>query len=323
MKKLGFKNRLFAIPLTVGLTFLFLGFVKIKSAEFPDYGEGFGHIVTRASIRLQDEAAKRPFKLKFMNDSLEKTAQAARLMASGGSFPEILALLDEASTDYRENSFAILLQAVLLNAHGDQAKANRLYEEFLKRSRTFSSFDEVFLKWGEFHFLRRIVYEILVSRGVSFQGREKEIQVRIPYEKLILYALKPGTWDFVMNICFIFIIVFGAVGLVLAALRGADFSDLVFGGLLGIYLGVWISYFTWLYDLAFGLMWGWSRFYAVPVFLGSILILYLAAVIKKIWTERLRPLETGYTRCPHCHGVIVQLLIECPLCRQKIDGESL
>lgn len=297
---------------------LWLGVAQIETNENYDYGEEFGKIITRASIRLQEVAPKRPLKLKALNDSLDKTAKAALGMATKERPEVIEGFLDEAVKTYEQNSFAVLLQAILAGSQQDEQKANQLYEGSLLKSRTFSEFEQLFLKWGEFHFLRRTVYGILISRGISFAGREKEIRVRTPYEQLILYGTKPGGWDRFMNIAFLVIILGGAVGLVFWALAGARFWELVPGGVLGFYVAVWVSYGTWIFDLAFGLPWGWSRFAVVPLFLVSVTVLFLAAAGRHLWAERLRPLEMGYRRCPHCHTVIEALLIECPFCRRKI-----
>lgn len=303
----------------LAFAFFTTAFVRVESAETPDYGEQFGKIITRAAIRLQGASPQRPFKLKFMNDSLMHTARATLGMANHWPPEEIAKELSEARRAYPENSFALLLAGILANATGAEQKANRFFEDFLLNSRTFSEFEEQFLKWGEFHTLRRIVYEILKSRGIHFEGREEEIRVRIPYEDLIAYAMRPGTWDRTVNILFIFILVGGGVALVVAHMKGVEFHRLVPGGLVGLYLGVWISYGTWIFDLAFGLPWGWSRFVVIPLFLGCLLLLFAIGVGLEIYEERLRPLEHGYQRCPHCRAVIEGLLIECPECRQGIQ----
>ncbi|MBI3307396.1 MAG: hypothetical protein HYZ84_06310 [Candidatus Omnitrophica bacterium] len=295
-----------------------MGVAKVEIGENYDYAEEFGKIITRASIKLQEVAPKRRFKLKSWNDSLEKTAQAALGMASREK-PEVIQVrLDEAVQNYDQNSFAILLKAILASSQQNGKEANRFYEEFLLKSRTFSEFEQTFLKWGEFYFLRRTVYEILASRGVSFAGREKAIHMRTPYEQLILYGTKPGGWDRLMNIVFIVLILGGAVALVFWALAGAQFWEVVPSGILGLYVAVWVSYGTWIFDLAFGLPGGLSRFTVVPIFFGSMTLLFVISVVRHFWLERLRPLETGYRRCPHCHAVIEMLLIECSSCRRKI-----
>ena len=294
----------------------------VKHAEPPNYADEFGRVMTLAAAKLQAQAPRRSFRIKAMNDSLELTARAAYGINSGSNSPAVLAVLAdlaEARRIYDRNSFAWLLEAVVANAEGNTEHANRCYENFLIGSRTFSEFEESFLKWGEFHFLRRIVYEILKSRGVSFEGREQAIQVRIPYEKLILYGMKPGTLDMTANILFLVLILGGAVGLVLLALSGADFSDMIPSGLLLLYIAVWIAYGTWIFDLAFGLPWKLNRIWVVPIFLGALFFQFLAAVAHKIWKEYYRPVAEGFRRCPHCRGVIEVLLIECRYCRKLIE----
>ncbi len=256
----------FLNPALAVLAFCLAGFVQVESAETPDYASEFGRIITKASAQLQEASAKRPFRFTHMNDSLARTAEAALAMAQQGDSENILRLLRRAQLDYPDNSFAVLLEGVIANARGDIPGANRVFERYLLTSRTFGAFDEAFLKWGEFHFLRRMVYEILRSRGVSFEGREKKIRVRIPYEQLIQYGLAPGHWDRWVNIFFLAVIILGGFVWVIALLRGEDMHEFWAAGLTGIYLAVWVSYLTWIFDLAFGLPWGWTRFAVVPVF---------------------------------------------------------
>lgn len=321
---LSLRQKLAGLSLLTLLLMVLSGFkpalrADVKLAEPPNYADEFGRVMIRAAIKLQEQAPKRFFKIKAMNDSLELTARAAYGINSGSDKLAVLIDLAEARRIYERNSFAWLLEAVVANAEGNTGHANRCYENFLLGSRTFSEFEESFLKWGEFHFLRRIVYEILKSRGVSFEGREQEVQVRIPYEKLILYGMKPGTWDMNANIFFLVLILGGAVGLVFLSLYGADFSGTIPGGLLSLYLAVWVAYGTWIFDLAFGLPGKLTRFWVVPLFLGTLVFLFGVTVARKFWEEHYQPVDEGFRRCPHCRGIIEVLLIECRYCRKLVE----
>ncbi len=333
-----------------------------------DPGMLFGHLLQKASREIQESAGKRPFKLRNMNDSLEKTAQAVRLMALSGrrDSPDeagkhramrisAAQLLQDARRDYAENSFAILLQAVLSNADGDtpqaggptppdrsrgfdasslrggkdsharnadgvaslpSSQANKLFQEYLLASRTYREFDRQFLKWVDFHMLRRFSYDLLKARGVKFDGREKDIRVVIPYSEFIRFLMHPEPEDRLMCLFFAATILGGAVLLVLASLRGMDFMRFPGSSLAVLYTAIWLGYGCWIFDLAFGLPFHFDRKVTAAVFLlGGIL---LSAVEAYVHFGEIRFLEPGYKRCRHCGRVIVSLSLECFHCHRPV-----
>ncbi len=294
-------------------------------------GAVFNRILVAASGGIQEAASRRSFKLKPMNDSLEKTALAVRSMSglfrranqgkTAGEIPGSEAharqLLDEARQAYPENSFAILLQAILSNAAGNMIQANQFFEEYLQKSKTHCEFDRAFIKWGEFHTLRRIVYELLRSRGVKFEGREKEIQAVVPYAEFIRFLTHPASEDRVMNLFFITVTLGGAVLLVFASLARMDFIRFPGFSLLVFYMAAWLAYGCWIVDLAFGLPFHLRRVETNFFFLGG--GLFLAAWEGYLyWKELHGPLAPGYKRCPHCREVIVSLSVECFNCRKPV-----
>lgn len=303
---------------------IFLSFFLMSPAQIempgdaPGPGEVFSNIIRKAAIRLQDAEANRSLKLKHWNDSLGRMAAAVRLMATKGSPEAIWQHLEESRRAYPKNSFAILLQAVLLSSQQEQSKADTYFEEFLLNSRTFSEFEEAFLHWAEFHQLRRTVYHLLLSHGIDFKGREKEIQIYIPYESFFAYVMNPERNDFVINIMLVGLIVFGGVLLIIGSLRGMEFNSPLATWLGLSYLMIWIAYGFWIFDLAFGLPFGWSRLKIVPLFLFISIGALGLMEARAYWIERNRPLAEGYRRCPRCRAVIVKLSIECPVCRERL-----
>jgi len=196
--------------LLVFFSFLLIATGNIDVGTSPiDENEGFGRIIRKATYRLEQVAPRRPLRLSHLNDSLAHTSQAARGIVTGEDESTVLETLRQARRAYPNNSFAILLQGIVEDAGGDQATANQLFEKYLLKSRTFSDFDEVFLKWAEFHRLRRYVYDLLQDRGISFKGREKEIQVMIPFEAFLKYLMRPSRADLALNIVFVALILGG------------------------------------------------------------------------------------------------------------------
>ncbi|MCB9799992.1 MAG: hypothetical protein H6757_04460 [Candidatus Omnitrophica bacterium] len=313
----------------------------------PDMGQRFGKIIEKASQELQGAALKRPFKLKKMNDSLEKMAEAVKQMARSGKqikeqsqeswdslalmsmaasplssvesdgVSTVIHLLDQARSEYPQNSFAILLQAIMMNSHGRIDQANAYFEEFLLNSQVHGDFEKRFIKWGDFHMLRRIVYHLLQSRGVSLEEKKDQIKVRMPYEQLLKYVTHPAPEDRNFNLFFVFVIAGGIFILIPGLIFGAEFSKGMGLAFVIFYLSTCLSYGLWIYDLAFGLPFGLTRLYAVTAVLGAGGLLVLIELIAD-WREKNRPLEKGYKKCPHCREVIVSLSVECSNCRKKL-----
>lgn len=310
------------LPVLLGLAFFLSAFSvpqidvesekQAQAASFPD-------VVKRAAIEIVKASPGRPYRLKAMNDSLASMAEAVKLMASSGDYAAIRALLSAAQNQYPDNVFAVLMEAILVNSRGTPGDANRVFERFLIKSRTYSEFEKPFLKWGEFHALRRSVYELLKARGVQFKGREKEILVKIPFEDFFHFLRNPGSFDQSMCYGFFVALLIGGAGLLIFGIQGGDFSRHIALCFLLFYLAIWIAYGLWLLDLFFGLPWGWTRFYAVPVFLAVMLVLDVSFLLKGMWDEYHRPLEKGYRRCPGCRAVVERVRVECPACRRALD----
>ncbi len=295
------------------------GLIDIGSRE-ADFDEALFSILQQAGKRLERVAEQRPFKIAGMNDSLAATLRALHAMTTTRDSSTILQWLEKAKKDYQDNYFAVLLEAVVFDVEKDTQKANALFEQFLVKSRTYNDFYARFLDWPEFHRLRRIVYELLQSRGVTFEGREKQIQVVVPFEEFIKYVSHPGTQDFAMSVIFVVLLIGGAVLFVFAGLSGFVFIGPFSSLLPFLYLMVWLGYAVWLIDLAVGLPFQWSRHVAVPILFGTSLVFFLISGAAEWWSKKNQPLEEGYRRCPHCKAVILQLSVKCSDCGREIQN---
>jgi hypothetical protein len=284
-----------------------------------EYGERFADIVKRAASRVEETAARRPFRLKSVNDSFHKTVLAARAMAVGEPDTErIRGLLREARSTYDENSFAILLQGILLNARRGPEQANPFFEEFLQKSRRYTEVERPFLEWEEFHTLRVFVYHLLVARGITPQGGEALLRSHLPQPSLMEYLLRTSLFDRVVAVGFLILLIGGGAATVVYGLYGGDLSKPAPAGWLGFYIAGWIAYGAWLLDIAVGLPWGLSRFTTVPAFLAAVAFCMLAMAFLASRGKKEGPLEPGLRSCPHCGGAMPELMLECPHCRQRI-----
>lgn len=304
-------------------SFLLIATANIQmGSESTDVNSQFGTTIMKASIRLQKVAETRPFKLKGWNDSILHTAETARLLATNGEASLTEDAIKKAKLSYSKNNFIFLLQAVFVNTQGRTDLANQLFEEFLLKSQTYSEFEEAFISWREYHKLRRIIYELLVYRGVSFEDREEEIQVRIPYEAFFKHILSPKRSDFGLNLLFIVMIFGGALLLIFAHMSGIDFSRSLGGSLIVFYFFVWVAYGLWIIDLAFGLPFGLTRFTVVAVLLPAAAVILTMLEIRNYHSEQNQPLEAGYIRCQKCRKVILKLSVECPNCHIAVQLEE-
>jgi len=303
--------------LLFGLLLLASGNIEFGDLS-EEYPASFHGILQKASWRIAQQAPQRPYHLKKWNDALSEMGQAIEGMMEGAKTSEVLKHLKKSRKDDPKNSFALLLKAVVHETQGHSASANRALENFLLESRKYSDFEETFLRWADFHKLRRMVFNLLEDRGISFEGRERDIQVVVPYYEFIQYLMNPKREDAVMNVAFVVIILGGGVLLILASLRGVDFSEGVAGSLLSVYMVIWLSYGLWIFDLAFGLPFGWSRFYVIPIFLGGTSITLIICEMVSAWQDKHRPLEAGYKRCSKCGAAVPKLMVECSECRAII-----
>jgi hypothetical protein len=303
-----------------GWILLALGMSPARKEVELGFGPQIDVIFYRASRRLEKIGEKQIFKVPSMNHSLAKTALAMREIMHGEAVSSLLPILEQAKKDYEKNHFATFLQAILLDRAKDTQKANRSFEEFLIKGQAYTEFEEPFLKWAEFHRLRRSVYELLKQRRVPFKGREKEIKIemRNPFGEFIQFAANPRRRDASFVLLFAILIVGCGVMLFFSSLLGYEFTGPFSWNLPNLYFILIISYGLWLTDLAVGLPFGWSRYTVVPILLGSGLAFFVISGLVSHWIERTRPLEEGYRRCPHCRAVIHKLLTQCPECRRQI-----
>lgn len=285
----------------------------------PNYFERFSELIQKGARKLEASSNRRSFPVKGLNDSLSATSRAAQAMARGErDFKAIRAELEEARRLYPDNVFAILLEAILVNARKGESEATVLFEEFLLKSRKYTRVDQASFELEEFHELRKIVHGILAGRGVSFRGREHRIRPYLPPSSLLEYVFRPGSFDRTASVLFLTVLIVGGAGLAWHGLKSGEFFRPLPSFLAGVYLAVWVAYSLWLFDIAVGLPGGLSRLKIVPPFLGCITLILGVQALFKFLKEKFIPLEEGARTCPHCGGIVPSIMLECPDCRRPI-----
>ncbi len=289
---------------------------RIPEQTSPEQNRSWGELLKKTVTHIEQMAPKRPFKLKALNDSLDKTARAIKVMNTSKDYPAVLALLAAARRDYSENDFALLLEGVVAGSMNQKTLEIKRFEEFLYASKTYTSFDKTFLTFAEFQQLRKTIQNFLTAQGTSFRGKEKAIELRLPMHAFVQYLVNPGPRDALYAGVFLFSIIAGALLLLFAHFWGVDFSRLLPRALILLYLNIWLAYAVWLVDLVAGLPWGLNRFTAIPYsFLFSFFtFLFMEGLL--YYREQKRPLPEGYRRCQYCKKIIPQIAVECPECRR-------
>lgn len=302
------------------LSFLLIANVALRFPGTEPMGKKVSGIINKAASRLyeKNETNNYPFLSKAQNDSLARMSLAVRKLLAQENQAVVSSLAQEARMIDPKNHFSFVLEAVVAESQGNRKEANEFLEQFLLESRKFGKFEETFLKWGEFHQLRHSIYVLLKSRGVSFKGKEKQLHLWVSYVTFFRYLLQPDRKDRLIHLFFMVTSLAGGVLLLMAFLRGRDFSQPYFGMLLMMYMAFLTAFGLWMFDIAFGLPFGWNRFVAVPIFLLLSVIAPAATEVVLYIKDKHAPLEPGYVRCPHCQAVIVALSVECSVCRKKI-----
>ena len=146
------------------LFLLFFAFLARAEEWFPpDYTPRFQDQINKTVAGLQKAASRRSMRLKYLNDSLDRTAEAAERLAKGensAAFP----LLKSARQSYSENSIALFLEGVALDGRFDSASANQRFKEFLTKGRTYTDFEKAVLSKNDYQNLRKEVENLLAGR---------------------------------------------------------------------------------------------------------------------------------------------------------------
>ena len=140
----------------------------------------------------------------------------------------------------------------------------------------------------------------------------------VPFDAFFHYLLDSHRKDFATNLFFVLLVFGGGLFLIIGSILGIDFAASKIGTLFLMYLVLWIAWILWVFDLIFGLPWGWDRHTVVPVFFALSAGVFSFCEFCSYVKDRWAPLERGYRRCPFCRAVIVELSIECPHCRNKV-----
>ncbi|MSR78012.1 MAG: hypothetical protein EXS63_07305 [Candidatus Omnitrophica bacterium] len=152
--------------------------ILYASASLMQKDERFVRAFERTTAKLLQVSSGKDFKLKAMNDSLEKTGKAAKsLLLQGADLEEAVQMAKEAQWDYSENSFAMLVEALALDQQG-RPEAVQSFQDYLEQSEHHNRFETQFLNSVNFHEMRRGVMAYLESQGIHPMFSKKRFSLR-------------------------------------------------------------------------------------------------------------------------------------------------
>lgn len=285
------------------------------SADHVYDAASFDRDVKQVQGQLISAARRKPFRLKKLNDSLRLVSEASFVLLRENDLERSEELLKEALKTYSGNSYADLFMARLYDSLERYEEANKSYESFLKKSRSFTDYERAFVRSSQHHQIRRYTYFLLSERGVNFSGREHMIQTKIPF---VQKMMESGGIDQFFMIFFLAGILGGGIFLLCTKLFGMEIAPHRMQSLIIFYLGIWAGYIFWMAKLALGVPHFIERKFGVLVIVGSFFILSLYPIISK-WARRnfQKPAE-GFKKCPKCKEVVPNTLLECLNCRHKL-----
>ncbi len=275
--------------------------------------ERFTQALERTRQSLIRTTAKRPFKLKATNDSLDETLAALRGLKSQQNPQETLSQIENAIKLCEDNYFAILLKGILVHQIGRHTESHLIFQTYLDKTYHDSQFDNKFINPMDYHELRRGVYEFLKSEGLSPSLKPSKLlksEERSRQGPLSLNEKVHRTFILILLVC----------GLIffLQSILGTNTPDSSWPALFRIYRLFWGCYMVYIVgDLkGFDDRWGTQN-----LILVSLLVLPLGmaeACLKSIWGNY-GPVEKDCQRCFSCRRIFSKLLVECPHCKTHVN----
>jgi len=346
--KQSFKTFSFTFALLALLLF-FAGSGYAQSSR-EDKDQELALMVRQIQRNVLQVAAGRPFRFKAMNESLQLTAQAVQLMSAepeptyreeseavaffnagplsasstrrrgSEKTDTIISLLQQAHKKYPENHISILLQAMVVEVTQGADAANGIFETFLKESRSYSKLDEKILKWQHFQQVRRSVLNLLARRGITFDDRQKEIEITQPFENFYRHITQPDKKDVLLNWLLLGMIIFGGLFLIISSVIEYRLSGPFTRHFGFVYFCVWLAYGVWMIDLFLGLPWGLNRHITAWLILILAGLFYVQGVITRLWKNAHPHVPEGFRLCPYCKAISPNLSKTCFNCNQFIGG---
>ncbi len=277
----------------------------------------FEEALSETIARLDNLLTHEPSRLRAINDSIENTIKAAKLMYQQRNPVQALKLLKSAQKSYSDNVIAYLLAGEAYVMSGNISKANHERVEFLKKASRAPWIARKTMSWENRKIISEYVASQLKASGVT-PPKVTGLQQIPMIQKLV--------WEdtnLLREVIVVGLPILVCAGFLFYLWKIMTGSDIMIGTAnrmtLEFYLLIVGLYILWILHLFANI----PRIMDPPeleiltfLVLGTILILSVHGY--EIFINRYKELHDPMLRkCPKCKAMIGRITSECPHCKHK------
>lgn len=280
----------------------------------------FQMTLAKSIAKLRATERSRKYQLKYMNDSIRFTLEAADLLMQQRSYQHAESLIQQALAAYPENIIARLILADIFETQNKQEEANRSYEQFLKDGEKESQLTndvtdfETRKVFAEYVRRKLASQQIFPPKPKGYTFLPLALRLQTGEKSLLLGFVAAGipVLMIVMTVIFIARKISN-----LYEPRISYFDKMVFGTFTTLLL----TYALWALHLFLNLP---PIIKPVEYEILIVLCLGLAWVVVNLIREK-RQKEDRYKndptlkKCPHCKRYTEKLMVICPNCNREIQ----
>ena len=269
--------------------------------------------------RLEQIQKNHIYKLRVINESIEKTIQAVKTLVENQNYEQAKLLLLEARHLHGDNALAELVLADVFEKTGNVSESNNAYLAFLTKASFASSLSQDTMSWQARTIFAEYVRTKLAARGIYPQKPEglKQLPLigRLQIEKNSMWLATVAVGLPAANLIAFFFLIFGYV------VTDGDASK-----------SAWYRYFGWLCVvlLLSYILWALHLFLRIPPIFGSeeVEVTYFLAAgcvvitvlqIREAYIKSKKKLsDPNLIPCPHCKNRVHKLDAVCSKCHQDL-----
>lgn len=268
-------------------------------------------LVARKAAALGE---KRFSKIKKVNDSYQLTAQAIQVLSEKGDVAGAIPLLRKASKKYDGNRMAHLLLGAAFEKMGDLKDAAHAYAGFYRTSFTLVPFETELIGRSSLQVFRGYIEKRFTEWEMTLPEPRVSLELQKMRSLVMLENSRTGQW---INLILPLLVVVGLALMLLARMAHVEWPAAVTYFSVSIYLLIVLGYFLWAAHFFMGLPFLISIEAEYILFFGagSVLICLLYAA-NCFFDSRHEPKTGDLKFCPHCHATLLNVVMECPVCKR-------
>ena len=289
--------------------------VRVEFPGVSDPGQrSFQDELSLVARRSAELGKKRFSRIKKINDSYQRTAEAVRILAERGDVAGAIPLLREASQKYDGNRMAYLLLGSAFERIGDRKKAARAYADFYRHSLTLAPFERELIGPSSLRVFCGHIEKRFSEWGLTLPKPRVSLELQMARSVVMLERSQAGRW---INLLLPFLVVIGLALMLLARVTHTELPPgvLYFG--VSFYLLFVLGYLLWASHFFMGLPFFVSLEAEFILFFGGGAVLICLLYAANCFFESKHGPKTGDLKlCPHCHATILRVAAECPACKR-------